>query len=266
VEVLIGTILNRFYNKGKIPAQDIAKIGQFAENQFFGKPCGLMDQMTCAVGGIITIDFKDPAKPGVKKIDFDFKLVDYSVIVIDTGGSHADLTDDYGAIPQEMRSVANHFQAETCRELKRGQVVRSVAVLREKLGDRPVLRTLHFLKENRRVIDQVDALKVGNFARFLALVNDSGNSSAKWLQNSFSPKTPQDQGITLALALTELFLENKKTGACRVHGGGFAGTIQVFMPNENLREYQKLMESIFGPESITILDIRPEGTLYLGRL
>jgi galactokinase len=266
VEVLIGTIFNHLYNSGKILVDDIAIIGQYAENQYFGKPCGLMDQIACAVGGIVEIDFKNPQKPVIQKVDFNFAAQDYSIIVVDTGGNHADLTVEYAAIPEEMRRVANQFQAEVCRELDPEVILQNIPNLREKLGDRPVLRALHFLAENERVSDQVSALEAGNFKQFLSLVNESGNSSFKWLQNCYTPKNPSEQGLTLALALTENFLKDKKAGACRVHGGGFAGTIQVFMPNKYIDSYQKLIKHIFGDNSLVILNIRTAGSMFLGKM
>ena len=263
IEVLIGTILNTLFNDGKIPPETIALIGQFSENNYFGKPCGLMDQMACAVGGIITIDFNDPRNPNVKKVNFDLSSQNYSLIVVDTGGTHADLTEDYASVPQEMKSVAKQFNSEVCRDLKFEDTLSHLKVLREKVGDRAILRFFHFDGDNARVVTQVEALENGNFEQFLQLIKDSGNSSFKWLQNIYSTKNIKEQGVSLALAITEKYLEKIQAGACRVHGGGFAGTIQVFLPNDSVKDYRKLMESVFGKKSVLVLKIRSHGALYL---
>ncbi len=263
VEVLIGTILNTLYNDGRIPPETIAQVGQFAENEYFNKPCGLMDQMTCAVGGIITIDFRDPASPIVKKVDFDFASQNYSVIVVDTGGNHADLTDDYAAIPNEMRAVARILGGEVCRDITLEALMSHLPEIRKRTGDRAVLRAYHFLTDNQRVVEQVEALEKGEFDAFLKLVSESGQSSFKWLQNCYTSKNVAEQGVTLALALTENYLKRIGRGACRVHGGGFAGTIQVFLPNDVLDEYIKIMAPVFSESAISVLHIRPKGALTL---
>jgi len=264
IEVLIGTILNYLYNDGKIPCETIAQIGKFAENVYFGKPCGLMDQMTCAVGGVISIDFEDSARPVVTSVDFDLATLDYKVLVIDTGGSHADLTDDYASIPQEMKSVAQYFQQNVLRQLNFDEFLGHIDKLRLKVSDRALLRSFHFFADNERVNSQIKALKRGEFEIFLDLVNESGNSSWKWLQNCYTTKNVSEQGLTLALAITENFIKSKQIkGACRVHGGGFAGTILVFIPNNNLNDYVQLIKNIFGPDSVKILDFRPIGTTRL---
>ena len=265
VEVLIGTIFNYLFNDGKIPPQQIAIIGQYAENEYFGKPCGLMDQTTCAVGGIVTIDFEDPKQPVVRKVNFDFASQDYSLLVVDTGGNHADLTDEYASIPREMKSVANQFGAEVCREVNYDDFLKRIKEIRPIVGDRAILRAFHFLGDNARVLDQVAALERGDFHTFLSLVKASGNSSFKWLQNIYTTKNIQQQGVSLALALTEQYILQLGEGACRVHGGGFAGTIQVFLPNSAVAEYIKLIESVFGEGSAVVLSIRPFGTLYLNQ-
>ena len=263
IEVLIGTILNYLYNDGSIPPETIAIIGQFAENNYFGKPCGLMDQMTCAVGGIVTIDFKDPKNPIVKRVDFNFSEKDYSLIVIDTGGNHADLTDDYASIPQEMKSVATLLDGEVGRDIALPKLLSNLKVLRTEAGDRAILRMIHFLEENDRVVDQIDSLENKNFNKFLELVNNSGNSSNKWLQNSYTIKNPREQGINIALAVTENYLKKNGEGACRVHGGGFAGTIQVFLQNKSVNEYVGLMENVFVKGSARVLNIRSLGTIHV---
>ncbi len=263
IEVLIGTILNELYNSGKIPAEEIAAIGQFAENVFFGKPCGLMDQMASAVGGVVEIDFGNPERIEVTRVDFNLNVFGYGLLIVNTGGSHADLTADYAAIPAEMRSVAQFFGKDYLRDVAETEFFSQIGVLREKVGDRALLRTIHFFAENSRVTKQVKALKEKNFAEFLRLVNESGNSSWKLLQNVYSSQNPEEQGVTLALALTEGFLRKKRGGACRVHGGGFAGTIQVFFPEEWIAEYRSEMERIFGKGSVLKLQIRPVGALQL---
>lgn len=267
VEVLVGTILNHLFNDARIKPEEIAKIGQYAENNYFGKPCGLMDQMAIAVGGIIAIDFKDPLNPVIRKVKSDFSQLDYSLLVVDTGGSHVNLTADYAAIPREMQAVAKSLGGQTCRDITYKKLIRNIASLRQKVGDRPILRAMHFLAENERVEKMVLALEGGMFDVFLNLVNESGASSARWLQNNFSTKNPNEQGVGLALALTEIFIKNSgKPGACRVHGGGFAGTIQVFIANELLPDYIKLIESVFSRGSVTQLAIRTVGATCLNRL
>jgi galactokinase len=263
IEVLLGTIFSALYNDNKISPEELAIIGQYAENNYFGKPCGLMDQVACAMGGIVTIDFKNPSDPVIEKVDFDFEAQNHKLLVVDTGGSHADLTEDYASVPAEMKSVAEALGAEVCRELSMEKFLPSISKLRSSVGDRAVLRAFHFLIENERVVDQVNALKNNDFDTFLQLIKDSGNSSFKWLQNIYSPKNPGEQGVSLALALTEKYITDVKKGACRVHGGGFAGTIQVFLPNDLISDYIELMEGVYGKGSVTTLQIRPLGTLHL---
>jgi len=264
IEVLIGTIMNELYNKGKVSEETVAIIGQYAENNYFNKPCGLMDQLTIAVGGIVSIDFRDSKSPIVKKVDFNFSSQNYSILVVDTGGNHADLTEDYSSIPKEMKSVARELGGKVCRDISLNNLIENVHSLRLKVGDRAILRTLHFLEDNQRVLEQVEALEKGNFETFLNLVNESGNSSCKWLQNCFTIKNPSEQGVNLALALTENFLKNSVNKcAWRVHGGGFAGTIQVFIPNEMLDGYLKMIKTVFGEKSVEILSIRPVGSIHL---
>jgi len=263
IEVLIGTILNHLYNDGSIPPETIAIIGQFAENKYFGKPCGLMDQTACAVGGIITIDFKDPQDPVVKKVNFDFSEQDYSLLVIDTGGNHADLTDDYASIPGEMKSVAAELGEKVGRDISYEKLISNLKSLRLKVGDRAILRMIHFLHDNERVVEQVASLENNNFKKFLELVNESGNSSNKWLQNSYTIKNPQKQGINIALSVTENYIKKIGQGACRVHGGGFAGTVQIFLPNKSVNRYVGLMENVFVKGSVQVLNIRSLGTIHV---
>ncbi|HEX9975004.1 MAG TPA: galactokinase family protein [bacterium] len=265
IEVLIGTIFNYLFNSGKISSQEIAIIGQYAENEYFGKPCGLMDQTTCAVGGIITIDFENPQKPVVKKVNFDFASQNYSLLVVNTGGNHADLTDDYASVPREMKSIAREFGVEVCREIHYDDFIHKIKTLRPQVGDRAILRAFHFLGDNARVTEQIEALEKGDFEKFLSLVNDSGNSSFKWLQNIYTVKNVHEQGVSLALAITEKYISEIGAGACRVHGGGFAGTIQVFLPNDAVADYVKRIEAVFGEGKAAALSIRPQGTLYLNQ-
>jgi len=263
IEILIGTMLNYFFNAGAISKEELAYIGQYAENKYFGKPCGLMDQLACATGGVITIDFRDPQHAIVEKIDFDIHDYGYSLVIVDTGGSHADLTLDYESIPKEMKSVAKYLGYEVSRDVKYNDLFENIKRLRLKLNDRAILRTLHFIDENLRVDQQVQALKNKDFYTFLNLVNESGNSSFRWLQNVYTTNNPYEQGLSLALAFTERFLKQSGEGACRVHGGGFAGTIQVFISNKHLEKYVKMIKSIFNNDSLLVLTIRQEGTTHI---
>jgi len=263
VEVILATIFNTLFNRDQVSPETLAKIGQFAENEYFGKPCGLMDQMACAVGGIVGIDFKDPSKPRVEKIKVDFDNFGYALLVVNTGGSHADLTADYAAVPAEMKEVARAFGKSVCRELNQGQLLSSVGKLRSSLSDRSILRAYHFLTENQRVNDQIKALENQDFGHFLSLFNDSGASSFRWLQNIYSPNNVKEQGLTLALALTEYFFGQTEKGACRVHGGGFAGTILVLLRRNLVDQYKALLEPVFGKDSVSALRIRNWGTTCL---
>ena len=256
-EVLIGTILNGLYNNGKIDDVTIAIVSQYAENKYFGKPSGLMDQMASSVSGFISIDFADEKNPIIKSIDFDFSTTGHSLCIVDTKGNHADLTPEYAAIPKEMKAIANFFGKDYLREISRSDVIENLAILREKCGDRAVLRALHFFDENKRVNAECNALENGNFNEFLRLVNESGNSSYKYLQNIFASSSPAEQGLSTALYLAKDILGEK--GACRVHGGGFAGTIQAFVPNDMIDEFKSKMENVFGENSCHILSIRPVG-------
>ncbi len=256
-EVLVGTMLNYLYNDGKVDAITIAKIAQYAENVYFDKPCGLMDQMACSVGGFVTIDFNNPAEPIVNEVKFDFASSGHSLCIVDTKGSHSDLTDDYAAIRSEMENVAGCFGKKVLREVDEDEFKKNISTVREKVGDRAALRALHFYADNARVLKEVEALKKGNFEEFKSYILESGDSSYKYNQNVFSVKKPTEQPVSLALALSESILKGK--GAWRVHGGGFAGTIQAFVPNEILADYKNAMESIFGNDSCYVLIIRPVG-------
>ncbi|MBK8944510.1 MAG: galactokinase [Ignavibacteriae bacterium] len=263
VEVTIGSVLNFLYNNNEIPDFVIAQIGQFAENKFFGKPCGLMDQTACAVGGIIKIDFVDNKNPVIHKVNFKLEDFGYKLIVVDTGGTHQNLTDDYSAIPNEMKEVANFFNKEKCSEISLNQFLENINELRKSINDRSILRAFHFLTENIRVDEQIKSLENNDLNQFLNLVKQSGSSSYKFLQNIYSNKNVEEQPISLALAITENFLEEIGEGACRVHGGGFAGTIQVFLPQKNVKDYQKIMEKIFGENSVNIISIRQFGSVLM---
>lgn len=256
-EVLIGVIINNLFNNGKVNAVDIAKFAQKAENIYFGKPCGLMDQMASSVGGFTSIDFNDTENPIINKIEFDLSKQNHSLCIVNTGGNHADLTDDYADITVGDKKIANYFGKDYLREVDEEQFFSSIAELREKYGDRPVLCAIHFFADNKRAIDEANALKQGRFDDFLRLVKQSGNSSFKYLQNVYSVRFPNQQGLSVAIALTERFLNGR--GAVRVHGGGFAGTIQAFIPNDLLVEYKEMIEGIFGINSCYILNIRSVG-------
>jgi len=264
VEVLIGIIFNNFFNKNNISAQEIAVIGQWSENNYFNKPCGLMDQTACSLGGIITIDFKNLQNPKIEKINFDFNATGYSVLIVNTGGSHADLTEDYASVRGEMNKTAQQLGGEVMRDISLKNLLDNLPRLRKQLGDRPLLRALHFLLENQRVVDEVNALKNNDFSRFLKLIFESGNSSFKYLQNCYTPNDVNNQSIPLALALTELFINKTGSGACRVHGGGFAGTIQVFLPKKQIESYKQFISPVFGEEAIIDLQIRSRGGYLLG--
>ncbi|MBR3598186.1 MAG: galactokinase [Clostridia bacterium] len=256
-EVLVGAILNYLYNDGKISPVEIAKIAQYAENKFFGKPCGLMDQMACSVGSFVQIDFCDPEKPVITPVEFDFSACGHSLCIVDTRADHADLTDDYAAIRREMEAVAGYFGKSCLREIKEEDVLSNVAGIKEKLGERPVLRAIHFFEDNKRVEKEAEALRKGDFEAFKALTVSSGYSSYMYNQNVFSSSAPLSQPVSLALAVSEVILKGK--GAWRVHGGGFAGTIQAFVPDELLNDYKNSMEAVFGEGSCYVLAIRPFG-------
>lgn len=256
-EVLIGTILSHLYNDGQVSAVKIAQIAQYAENKFFGKPSGLMDQMASSVGGFITIDFKDTENPVIESIGYDFASSGYTLCIVDTKGNHADLTPEYASIPQEMKSVAEYFGKKELRDIEKADVMKNAADIRAKLGDRAFLRAMHFFDENDRVEREAAALKGGNINEFFKIVNESGNSSYKYLQNIYAPKNPAEQGLSTGLYVAENVLQGK--GACRVHGGGFAGTIQAFVPNDKLETFTDAMENIFGNGSCHKMFIRPCG-------
>jgi len=255
-EVLVANILNH-YCGGALDDIEIAKISQYAENIYFGKPCGLMDQMGASVGGAVAIDFADPAAPMVRKVDYDFSKCGHALCIVDTGSCHADLTDDYAEITREMSAVAAYFQKQYLREVPEEEFFAAIPSLRICCGDRAVLRAMHFYEDDRRAVEEAKALAEGDFERFLALVNESGISSATNLQNIWSVAAPKEQAVTLALALGKKLLGG--TGAIRVHGGGFAGTIQAFVPNEKLAAFKSGIETVLGPRKCHVLHIRPMG-------
>ena len=256
-EVLIGTILNHLYNDGIISAVEIAQIAQYAENVHFGKPCGLMDQMASSVGSFVSIDFCDPANPVMKKVEFDFSAWGHALCIVDTGGSHNDLTDDYAAVRGEMEAVACAMGKSVLREVDPEQFYAQIGALRSRVSDRALIRSMHFFSENNRVDAEVSALESGDFEAFKKLVIESGYSSYMYNQNVFTPKAPQDQPVSLALALSADVLAGR--GAWRVHGGGFAGTIQAFVPEDLVDVYRTRMEAVFGEGSCMMLNIRPFG-------
>ena len=259
-EDMIGNILNHEYNGGRVDNVEIAKLAQYSENVFFGKPCGLMDQVACAVGGIVAIDFADPKKPVIDKIDFDMSALGYNLCIVNTGGNHADLTDDYASVPAEMKSVAAHFGKAVLRDVSKSELIAEIPALREKVGDRAILRALHFMNENERVAAQKDALLKNDLDKFFELVIASGKSSFCYLQNVYTTKNLTEQGLSLALCLAEDYM-NDKRAAWRVHGGGFAGTIQSYVPSEYVEGYRALMDATFGEGKCIVLRIRPVGAV-----
>ena len=259
-EVMVGNILNYFYNEGQVENTEIAKMAQFAENVYFGKPCGLMDQMACAVGGFVYIDFEDTKNPVIEKIPFDLSAKGYALCIVNTGGNHADLNDDYASVPAEMKSVANLFGAEYLRQISKKRVLENIASIREAVGDRAILRAIHFFNENERVARQARALKKEDTTSFFRYTKESGRSSFMYLQNVFTTKNVQEQGLSLALAITDSVMNNKG-GAFRVHGGGFAGTIQAFVPFALVEKYRAAIDSAFGSGACHVLRIRPYGAI-----
>ncbi len=257
-EVLIGAIFSNLFNEGKLDPVDNAKIGQKAEHAC-KKFCGLMDQTACAVGGFITIDFENPSNPIVKALDFDFAKTGYSLVITNTGGSHGGLDEEYNALPSEMKEVAKALGQEVLRPLTMADVVKGIPTIREKVGDRALLRAIHFQADNARVVDEVEALEAGDFDKFLGLVIESGYSSYMYNQNIFVAHDVKNQSVSLGLALSDLVLKGK--GAWRVHGGGFAGTIQAFVPNDLLETYISTLESVFGKGNCHKLFIRSKGAV-----
>jgi len=260
-EVLIGTILNELFFEKNLTPVEIAQIGQWAENTYFGKPCGLMDQTASAVGGMVFLDFADPAKPVVEKLDFDFAAAGHALCIVDCGADHADLTDEYAAIPRELQQICRFFRKDVLREIPEEHFWGHLSWLRGQVPDRALLRAIHFYQENRRVQRQVQALKAGDFDRFLQLVNESGRSSWMYLQNITPAGAVAHQAMALALAMCDTLLQGK--GAFRVHGGGFAGTVQAFVPMALLDRFRSGMEEVFGGGSCRVLSIRNYGSIRI---
>lgn len=265
-EVLISKIFSTLFNKNKISPIKLATISKYVENEYFGKPCGLMDQLTCAVGGAILIDFKNSLRPSNKKIDFNLEKFGYKLLIVDTGGSHSDLTEDYSSITDEMKKVSEYFNEKCLRKVGE-KLIGHINNLRSQVGDRPILRSLHFIFENKRVEKIKRAIQLNDINEAIRLINKSGDSSFKYLQNIYSTKNIQEQNISLALALTEIFFEkNKINAASRVHGGGFSGTIQVFLPSMFVKKYIKFIEKYFSKNSVKEINIRNYGAVCLSEL
>ena len=256
-EVLIGTIINELFNEGRISADEIAMIGQYAENVYFGKPCGLMDQMASSVGSLVYIDFEDPKQPKVEKIDFDLAEAGYALCIIDSGADHADLTDEYAAIPNEMKQICSLFGKEVLRQIPEETFLAALPSLRGQVSDRAILRALHIYRENERVAQQAEALKTQDVDTFLKLIKESGDSSWKYLQNITPAGAVKHQEVAVALALCDTYLRGQ--GAYRVHGGGFAGTVQAFVPIEMLEYFKTSVEAVLGENSCHVLNIRQQG-------
>ena len=256
-EVLIGTIINHMYFDGKVSQPEIAQIGQYAENVFFGKPCGLMDQTASAVGGLVTIDFADKNHPDIRPVNVDFGAYGHALCIIDSRADHADLTDEYAAVTLELKAICDHFGKEVTNEIPEEEFYAAIPVLREKCGDRAVMRAIHEYNENRRVVKQVAALESGNFDEFLKLTKESGYSSWMYLQNVIPAGYVQQQAMAIALGLCEHYLQGR--GAYRVHGGGFAGTVQAFVPYDILDQFKAGIDAALGEGACHILSIRPQG-------
>ena len=256
-EVLIGTIINHLFFDGKVSQPEVAMIGQYAENVFFGKPCGLMDQTASAVGGLVTIDFADKDHPDIRPVKFDFATCGHALCIIDTRADHADLTDEYAAVPGELKAICAHFGKEVTTEIGEEEFYAAIPALREKCGDRAVMRAIHEYNENRRVPQQVAALEQGDFDTFLRLTKESGFSSWMYLQNVIPAGYVKQQAMAVSLGLCEHYLMGR--GAYRVHGGGFAGTVQAFVPNDILDSFVKGIDAALGEGACHVLSIRPFG-------
>ena len=260
-ETLVGTVIDLKYNAGKSTPFEIAQYGWFAENVFFGKKCGLLDQTVSSYGGLVSIDFKDDSSPVIEKIDFDFEKYGYTLCVTDTKSSHENLTDDYVAIREEMKQIAEYFECEVLSEVDEKEFYNTLSNIRKFCSDRAIMRAMHFFAETKRAKEEAEALKKGDIDEFLRLVNESGYSSANLLQNLYSNNTPTEQAIPLAIAISKSILGSK--GAVRVHGGGFAGTIQAFVPTEMVKEYKTEIERVYGDGSCHQMKIRPVGGIEI---
>lgn len=259
-EMLICAIFDYFSNENKIGYVEYAKIGQYAEHEYWLKQSGLLDQMACAVGGVISIDFKEDM-PKVEKLDFGYDQLGYDLIIVNTGKGHADLSAEYSAVPNEMKKVAEYFGKEVLEQVDEDAVIENVKAIRKFAGDRAVLRAFHFFEENKRVDAEVEALESKDFDTFLRKVTESGDSSWKWLQNCYCNETPDEQSITVALALTKLYLDKIGHGVCRVHGGGFAGVIAAFLPKEYTEGFTAYIDKALGAGSAYVMHIRPQGAV-----
>lgn len=262
-ETMLGVVCNHLFCNGELDAPEIAKIGQYAENIFFGKPCGLLDQMASSVGGVVAIDFADKENPVIEPIAFPFSECGHALCIVDSGADHADLTEDYAAVPQEMLEVAQQLGGEVLREVSEDEFIRAIPEIRKTCGDRAVLRAAHFFAENRRAAEEAQALKDNDFARFCNLAKQSGQSSYMYLQNIYSNRIPKQQAVGIALMMAEHLLGG--AGAFRVHGGGFAGTIQAFVPNEMVEDFRRSMDAMLGEGMCHVLQIRPIGGTVLIR-
>lgn len=260
-EVLLGNICNALYADNRFTPVELAQMGQYAENVYFHKPCGLMDQMASSVGGAVAIDFANPVKPVVHPVKFDFSSTGYALCIVDTGGNHADLTEEYAAIPREMGAVAKYFGKDVLSEVKSEQVLRSIPELRKACGDRAVLRAMHFYREDGRAQGESDALERGDFEAFLHLVQNSGESSYCLLQNVYPSSVPAEQPVSIAIAVGSAVLGGR--GAIRVHGGGFGGTVQAFVPSVLLTQFRDGMEAVLGEGCCHVLQIRPIGGMTI---
>ena len=265
-ETLICQIINTLFNEGKLSKTDYAYIGKYAENNYWDKASGLLDQMCCAYGGLISIDFANPDSPKVEEMDFDFAGAKHDLIIVQTGRGHADLSADYSSIPAEMKKVAEFFGKSTLSEVNEDEFYNNLSKIRDFAGDRAVLRSIHFFDENKRVDNEIKALKSNDFDSFLKNITDSGNSSWKYLQNVYTNAAPNEQGITVALALSERFLKEKNVGATRVHGGGFAGVIMAMVPENYSDEYVSYMDEFLGKGSSYKMKIRPYGSICLDEM
>ncbi len=261
-EVMVGNILNHFYNGGSVDNKEIAKLAQYSENVYFGKPCGLMDQMACAVGGFVYIDFEDNSAPVVEPVSFSLAEAGYSLCIVNTGGNHANLNNDYASVPSEMKAVAKILGKDVLRGASEADILKNIGKIRAEAGDRAALRAIHFVRENERVENAKAALLASDIDGFLSYVLASGRSSFEYLQNVYTTINVAEQGLSLALAVTDGYLA-PRGGAWRVHGGGFAGTIQAFVKNEDLASYVALMDSVFGKGAAMPLNIRPLGAVKL---
>ncbi len=255
-EVMCGNILSHLYNDGQVPVMEIAKVGKYAENVYFGKPCGLLDQAACAHGGFLYMDFENNDAPVKEKLTLNLSEYGYSLCIVNTGGNHADLTDDYASVPKEMKACASLMGKTVLREVSEEDFLEKISYLRGVAGDRAILRALHFFRENERVEKQRKAIKENDFNAFLSLVTESGNSSFRFLQNVYTNKNVKEQGLSLALAVSE-----RLGVVCRVHGGGFAGTIQAYVPDNQKDEYKKALEGVFGAGTCMFLKVRPYGAV-----